>query len=94
MNVHYQNCTPEDVECLKHFEPEVRKVVAEKGVAGDVCWEAQVVKGDTRDFRFFNLHSIARPELYLATGYGQGFLRRVSREEFLDWLSHTRITIY
>ena len=94
MNVHYKNCTPEDVERLKNFEPEVRKVVEEKGVAGDVCWAGDVFKGDTRDFRYFNLCSMTRPELYLATGYGEGFLRRVSREEFLDWLAHTPNTVY
>lgn len=50
---------------------------------------AQVVRGDTRDFRCFNLYSVTRSDLYLATGYGLGFLRKVSREEFFDWLAHT-----
>ena len=89
MNIHYKDCTPEDGQRLEHFEPEVRKALAAKGVTGDVCWDAWVVKGETRDFRYFNLRSVTQPELYLAKGYGEGFLRRVSREEFLDWLAGT-----
>jgi hypothetical protein len=81
--------SPEDIKCLEQFEPEIRKLAADKGVAGDLCWEAWVSKGETRDFRFFNLYSVAQPSLYLVTGYEEGFLRRVSRDEFREWLAGT-----
>src|SRR5881394_4315607 len=43
--IHYKDCAPEDIRCLEQFEPEIRKAVAAKGLAEDVCWRAYVSKG-------------------------------------------------
>jgi len=85
--IHYRDCEPEDIRCLEQFEPEIRKAVAAKGLADDVCWRAYVSKGQVRDYRFFQLYVMTQPETYLGGDYGEAFLRKVSREEFLDWMT-------
>ena len=85
--IQYKHCTPEDIRCLERFEPEIQRAVVAKGLAGDVCWEAYASKGEVRDYRFFKLYVTTEPETFLGGDYGEAFLRRVSREEFFDWVA-------
>ena len=85
--IHYRDCTAEDIQCLEKFEPEIRRTVAAKGLAGDVCWTAYVAKGQATEYRFFQLYVMTEPPTSLGGDYGEAFLRKASREEFFDWLA-------
>jgi hypothetical protein len=91
MKIHYKDCTPEDIQCLERFEPEIQKLVTTvKGLATDVCWQRYSVKPQVREYYFFKLFVMSEPQESLGGDYGREFLERVSREEFFYWLTAPR----
>jgi hypothetical protein len=84
--VHYKNCTPEDIQLVQRFEPEIRRAFSVKRLAGDACWEPYVVKTEVSEYRFFRLYVALQPEVALGGDYGKAFLEKVPLDEFFGWM--------
>ena len=85
--VHYKSCTPEDIQLVQRFEPEILRALETKRLVGGACWEPYVMKAGSQEFRFFQLYSTTQPEVRLGGGYGREFLEKVSSDEFYGWMA-------
>jgi hypothetical protein len=86
IEIHYKNCSTDDVHLLEKFEAEIRKAAARKGLTRDVCWEPYMAHGR----QWFELYTDDEQQHFLGGDFGRAFLDRVSQEEFFDWLIHLR----
>lgn len=89
INVHYKNCTPEDILCLRRFESEIQKAMPTVlGLMMDACWEADASAKSQLYFRLFVLN---QPEKTIVE-FGKAYLEKVSSDDFYHELEKAGFT--
>ncbi|HLX72406.1 MAG TPA: hypothetical protein VKV04_22535 [Verrucomicrobiae bacterium] len=86
--IHYKNCTSDEVLLLRRFEPQIQRAATVRGVTQDISWEAYDLGGNAPPgIRYFRLFVVDRPDVDLGGDYGDAFLQKTSLDNFYAWIT-------